>query len=421
MGHRNRRGRHYYIVVRRVRTPTYCVVRAIVIVLLVAAWGFCPHSGAAAQTPARRYEEIARAFRHAKPSPLPLLEVQDAWSVKLNAPPSAPGAMDREHIFIPLRDSLLVALHRETGFLDWIRPYQTSMPLLLGGPNLFLVGNREISALDAASGNHRWSTPLDAPLSAPLAWDSGWLFALTQKGELLAFRADDGTLIWRSSLGTTSPHAPVPGGANSVYLSLSDSRIVAVATSTGELQWERQLAGTLTPPTTARDRVFVGSTNNCFYAFDDKTGRDEWKWSNGGDVVGAAADGDVVYFASLDNIIRAVNRGNGNQRWRKSTGTRPLLPPLAFRGIVVQPGLMPAITVFTGIDGKAMGTHPVEGDLVGAPLIDPAAQPGQVALVTITREGVVDALRPTRLLYQEIAPVAVTALPGRALPRETLQ
>jgi hypothetical protein len=98
-----------------------------------------------------------------------------------------------------------------------------------------------------------------------------------------------------------------------------------------------------------------------------------------------------------------------------------VLPPQVFRGAVVLPGLMPAVTVFVALDGSVMGTHPIEGELVGAPLIDTTAPPGQVAFVTVTREGVVDASRPVSRLFREEATVPVSALPGRQLPRERLE
>ena len=136
-------------------------------------------------------------------------------------------------------------------------------------------------------------------------------------------------------------------------------------------------------------------------------------------MLGAAADGDVVYLASLDNVIRAVNRGNGNQRWLKSTGTRPVLPPRAFSGIVVLPGLMPGVTAFIGDTGAVMGTH-ASGNLMGPPLLDAAVKPFQVAIVTITREGVVEALRPTGMMFREAASVPLTVVPGRTLSRERM-
>ena len=270
------------------------------------------------------------------------------------------------------------------------------------------------------SGTDRWAVPVDGEIMAPLAWTAGSLLAVAAPGDVLALGASDGHVLWRRSLGAGTTHPAVPGGDAALYFSLADGRLIALAAATGEPLWEQRVAGTISAPAVARDRVFVGSTDNFFYAFDDDSGRPEWKWRNGGDVIGAAADGDVVYFASLDNIIRAVNRGNGNQRWKKPTGTRPVAPPRAFGGIVVLPGLMPAITVFVGQTGAVQGTQAAAGDLVGPPLIDSAPKPFRVSLVSITREGVVEALRPARLMFREALLVPLTALPGRTVARERL-
>jgi outer membrane protein assembly factor BamB len=329
--------------------------------------------------------------------------------------------MDDRRIYIPLRQELLVALDRETGLVNWTRALDTASPPVVADGIVFVVGRSAIQALDATDGTEQWAVPLEGVVTAPLVWDSGWLIAIAEPGEVMAFRAADGHLVWRRSLGAASSHPAVPGGPAALYFSLADSRVVALALETGEPLWEQKLTGTISPPVVARDRVFVGSTDNFFYAFDDDSGRLEWKWRNGGDVIGAAADGDVVYFASLDNIIRAVNRGNGNQRWKKPTGTRPVLPPRAFGGIVLLPGLMPATTVFIGETGAIMGTHAAAGNLLGAPLVDPVLKPFRVALVTITREGVVEALRPTGLMFRETALVPIPALPGRTLARERIQ
>ena len=128
-----------------------------------------------------------------------------------------------------------------------------------------------------------------------------------------------------------------------------------------------------------------------------------------------------MYFASLDNIIRAVNRDNGNQRWKKPAGTRPIAPPRAFGGVVVVAGLMPAITAFVGETGAVMGTQAAGGTLVGPPLIDPVLKPFRVSLVSVTREGVVEALRPAGLMFREAALIPLATLPGRSLIRERMQ
>jgi PQQ-like domain len=417
----------YYIVVFVSRTTRYWVSLALTTCAVIVAWGVCPQaqqpSGTSAETSskvsaAQRREAIARAWRDAKPTPVRLVGTEAAWTVTLPAPPSAPGALDDRRVYIPLRSNLLVALDRETGVLAWSRAIETASPLLAADNSLYVVAGERIHALNVLDGADRWSVPVDETITAPLASDSGSLFAIAAPGEALAFRAADGQLVWRRPLGAASSHAAAPGGDGTLYFSLADSRLVALAAATGEPRWERRLTGTISEPAVARDRVFVGSTDNFFYAFDADSGRPEWKWRNGGDVIGAAADGELVYFASLDNIIRAVNRGNGNQRWKKPTGTRPIGRPRAFGGVVVVPGLMPAITVFVGRTGEIMGTQAAAGDLVGPPLIDPAPKPFRVSLVSITREGVVEALRPAGLMFRETALVPMTGLPGRAVARE---
>jgi len=411
----------YYIVVRVARTTRCCAFSALATSTLIIASGACPEARQVAEISAeQRREAIVRMWRDATPAPAPLLGAEQAWTLTLPMAPSAAGAMDDRRVYIPLRQELLVAIGRETGLVSWTRALDTAFPPVVADGILFIAGRNAILALDATDGAEQWSVPIESAISAPLVWDSGWLIAIAEPGEVTAFRATDGHLVWRRSLGAASSHAAVPGGPAALYFSLADSRVVALALETGKPLWEQKLTGTISEPAVARDRVFVGSTDNFLYAFDDDSGRLEWRWRNGGDVIGAAADGDAVYFASLDNIIRAVNRGNGNQRWKKPTGTRPVLPPRAFGGIVLLPGLMPAITVFVGETGAVMGTHVGAGNLVGAPLVDPVLKPSRVALVTITREGVVEALRPAGMMFREAVLVPIPALPGRTLTRERL-
>ena len=408
----------YYIVVRTARTTRCCAPCAAATLGLILGSGACPEARQTAQTTAeQRREAIARMWRDSKPAPAPLLATEAAWMLTLQTVPSAGGAMDDDHIYIPLRDASLVALDRETGVIAWTQQIDTMLPPTVGAGMVFVLANGALQAFDTSDGSVRWSVPFDGAVSAPPVSEGGWLVLTTEPGDVVAFRASDGHLIWRQHVGAPSSHRAALGD-DIVCVSLNDNRLVALALESGQIVWEQKLAGTISEPAIAKDRVFVGSSDNFFYAFDQDKGTLEWKWRNGGDVIGAASDGDVVYFASLDNMIRAVNRGNGNQRWTKPTGTRPLFPPVAFGGIVVLPGLMPAITVFAGEKGAVLGSQAAAGNLVATPLIDRRLKPLHVALVLITREGVVEALRPAALMFRETALVPVQPLPGRPLLRE---
>ena len=328
--------------------------------------------------------------------------------------------MDDTRVYVPLRDGSLVALDRERGTTLWAQEIvATTAPLVRDG-SVFVATAAGISELDAATGEQRWTTPIGGTVKVPLTWASGWLVAVLELGEVVGLRAADGAIPWRRPLGATTSHTAVAGDNSALYFSLNDGRVMALALDDGRPLWETKLPGTLSEPTSAPNRVFVGSTDNFFYALDAEDGRLEWKWRGGGDVIGAAADDELVYFASLDNIVRAVNIGNGNQRWRKETATRPVLPPHAFGGIVVVPGLAPAITVFVGDTGGIQGTYAVEGTLFGPPLLDRSPKPFRVTFVTVTREGVIEGLRSKGLMFREPAVAPLLYLPGRPLTRERL-
>jgi outer membrane protein assembly factor BamB len=382
--------------------------------------GACPEARQADVSAERRRETILRSWRDKTPEAAPLLPADAAWTRALPAAAAAAGAMDDQRVFVPLRDTTFVALNRETGATVWTRAIQAVTGPTVGDGQVYVATAEAVHSLDSGSGQDRWSTALASVVTAPLVLDTGWLIAMTRSGDVVAFRAADGAIMWRRSVGAGSAHPVVSSGDGALYVSLSDSRLVALVLDTGEIAWEQRLTGTISEPASARDRVFVGSTDNFLYAFH-RNGQFEWKWRNGGDVIGVATEGDVVYVASLDNIIRAVNRGNGNQRWKKSTVTRPTFPPLTIGGTVVLTGNKPAVTTFVGATGEAQGTLAAGGEPIGPPLIDTELKPFRVALVTITRDGLVEALRPRGMTFRETAPAPLRALPGRTLARDRLQ
>lgn len=383
------------------------------------ALGACPEARQTAVAIEQRRQAILKEWRERKPPGIPLLPADAAWTRTLPAPPSAAGVMDDLRVYVPLRDASFAALTRETGTTEWTQPLQVVAAPAADNQRVYLATADSIRALDATSGRELWSTAIATAVTAPLTLDSEWLLAAVEPGEILALRRSDGTITWRRPVGARTLFPAASSGDGALYLSLSDNRVVALELATGELLWEQRLPGVISEPAAARDRVFVGSTDNVLYAFQ-RNGTLAWKWRNGGDVIGVAVDNDAVYIASLDNIIRAVNRGNGNQRWRRSTVTRPTFPPRAYGGTLVLAGVKPAVTSFVGSTGADQGTFAAGGELVGPPLVDAAPRPFQVGLVTITREGVVEALRPRGLVFRDTPLVPLRALPGRMLARDRM-
>jgi outer membrane protein assembly factor BamB len=357
-------------------------------------------------------------LKRLKPFPTPLFPVEPAWQVMLDAPPTAPGAIAGERLYIPIATGELLALERETGLLVWTVPIKTIRAPLVAGDLIVVATEDGVLALDSETGDERWAVALSPASAAPIL-ARGLVVIPTNDGQAVAVNAATGSVIWRQPLGgvTSHPAAVVPNGPIAFSL---EARVVALQHDTGEQLWTRALPATLAAPAAARDIVLVGSTSNDLFALSATSGRDTWKWRVGGDVIGAATDGDVVYFVSLDNILRAVNRGNGNQRWKEVIPTRPAEPPIAFGGIVVLAGVAPRVDAFDGKTGTMQGTYAAPADLEGFPLIDRPLRPYQVGLITVSRNGQVTALRPVEMMMRDPLPVALTALPGRRVERERL-
>jgi outer membrane protein assembly factor BamB len=258
------------------------------------------------------------------------------------------------------------------------------------------------------------------PAMAPMAASGDILVVLMAPDDVLAFRRTDGAMLWRTSMGGTAGAYTMAVDASAVYLTAPGGRVAALDVADGHKLWERALPGMLAQVAIARERVLVGSTDNFLYALDAESGKLQWRFRSGADVIGAAATDAAIYYASLDNILRALHRGNGNQRWMTSTPARPILPPRVVRNEVVVIGQMPTLATFDTRTGMPVNTYAAPGDieLAGAPLIDPVLRPFEVAVVIVTRDGRVLALRPESMAFAEVPPVPLAALPGRPLLRE---
>jgi len=368
--------------------------------------GACPQALAGQQNTVRN-----------KPLPAPLLPAEDAWSVALPSPPSAQGALDEMRVYIPLQSGQIVALNRETGKVEWSVELASSWAPIVSDNVLYAAGANEFQTLETMSGKQIWRTPLDAELIAAPATEGDHVFLLTKTNQLLALDKSNGSEVWRHTIESALNSPAMVASSEGVFL-VSGDRLSHYAAHDGHLEWERQLAGVLSRPAAAGDRVFVGSTDNNFYALDASSGRLAYRFSTGGDVVGAAVSNDFVYVASLDNLLRALRRGSGNQVWKGNLTTRTIAPPLTFGGIVLVTGHDPILTTFDAMTGAPIAMFSVAADPQGVPLVDTTPEPFRVAIVVVTRDARAIGLRPTGMMFRELPLTPIQTLPGKPLSRE---
>lgn len=356
----------------------------------------------------------------------PLLPAEQAWLVTLPARPLAAGAMDGERVYIPLgpreADGVpqpgteqIVALDRHTGERRWSRDLRVPFPPASGEGRLFVTAPDGIHALDPRTGDDLWHSSTTGRVLAAPAVSGEMLLVVTDTEGLVALRARDGAVAWQHALGGVTDSAALTVAGEAVYLSLGGGRVLRASAHDGSPIWERTLPGSLGPPALARDHLLVGSTDNHLYALDVDDGGFEWRYPAGGDVLGAAAGGDDVFFVALDNVLRALRRGSGNQRWKVLLDTRASAPPRVVEDVVLVPGLSPALAAFDRRTGAPIGMYSAPSDLIGPALVDADLRPFQVAIVAITGDGRVAALRPVQMMFREPPAAPISELPGRRI------
>jgi outer membrane protein assembly factor BamB len=330
------------------------------------------------------------------------------WVATFDGSPAAMPAFDERSAFVALRGGPLVAIDLDRGTQRWRVDLIVDFTPAVGKGRVFVAADSAIVALDAASGKTIWRTPLADALGAPLYWDTGWLIASTKGGELAAFRAEDGEIVWRKTLG-------VPVGANPVaaldglYLGLADGRVICLDLATGNPRWEYKLDGRITGMAALDDQLIAGTTTNQLVSIGLARGNYLQRWRVGADPVGApTGDSRHIYFVALDNVLRAVDRRNGNLRWMRTLTSRPSGAPLLVDNVVLIPFVSAALSAFGAIDGKPLFDLAAAGELAGPPHLRTGGPLTGARLVTISREGHLQGFAQSI----EAAPAPIVALPG---------
>jgi len=334
-------------------------------------------------------------------APSTLLPLEELWATELEASPVTAPVYDAGQVFVALLDGRLTAVNLDDGTVVWetmrARVRQLTVGELdpsvegLGGKLLYVANRDELQGLEKSTGRVRWSKRLDAPLSAPLVWNNGWLIAALDTQTLLGLRAETGETLWSQTMGG-GIHVSPAMALDRMYVSLDTGDVVALSLMTGATMWERHLGGT-PDQILPLDDLFVGATDNFFYRLSRVDGAIKWRKGTGGDIVGLpAVDERRVYFCSLDNMLYALSRSSGVEQWREPLAARPTAGPSHTGDLLMLGGRSQDIRFFDPAEGVPFGGVAAPSELFSPPLHVSASAAGPL-LVTITGDGLLRALR----------------------------
>jgi outer membrane protein assembly factor BamB len=151
------------------------------------------------------------------------------------------------------------------------------------GPNIYAASHDgHVLALDAATGNPRWRTELELPLSAGPGLGENLVVVGSTDGALAALSADDGAVRWQRNLNAEILARPLIAGAR-VFVRTVDGNVRALDSGSGNDLWNVQremprlsLRGNSTP-VIAGNRLIVAFDDGKVAALDLQTGDQQWE------------------------------------------------------------------------------------------------------------------------------------------------
>jgi outer membrane protein assembly factor BamB len=272
----------------------------------------------------------------APPAPAPL------WRFALGAGTWAPPLVDEGIIYVGGGDGRFHAVNAADGTAVWTWP--GTVPIdgcaaLDSGAVYFLDTRFNLIALDRRTGALRWRVPLhneflagrsapDNPTfnhraATPLV-QPGVIYAGSSDGGVYAIEAARGGKLWRHDAG-----APVYSGiglrdADTLMFGTMDGSVVLLDRRTrAEVLRVRTGGGVVTTPVIANGRLIVGSRDYQLYAFNLGDGSVAWRfsyWFSWVESTPALRDG-LLYVGGSDYArVTVIDPATGRARWGTIVG-----------------------------------------------------------------------------------------------------
>ena len=267
----------------------------------------------------------------------------------------------------------------------------------------------------------RWRYQSDVTLNLTPAFDNERIYLPLAGGAIVALKAKDGQLFWRTEIGGELSASPVadesaiyvasetvgqpnaPAGAlralgreggvtqwmtplvrplrgaltisnGKIFAGGSDGRAYAFDKRTGGVLWSIPFASPFNgQPVNKAGKVYFGSEDGTLLALEETTGRVLWRYRTKGAVRGPVAVADnSVFFGSGDGYVYSVSADKGRLKWRKRTGAGVEAVVLVRDAVLA--ASLDNFAYFLDLDGSMLWKKQLPGRISAQPLtLDGAA------------------------------------------------
>jgi outer membrane protein assembly factor BamB len=265
-------------------------------------------------------------------------------------------AYDNGRIYATNGLGYVSALSEQTGGILWkVHPGGPlrGAPTIANGALYVISQDNQIYSLDETNGSTNWSQPAALEVaglfgSASPAVGQGTVVAGFSSGELNAYRYENGRQVWSDTLQRTSIRTSVsslsdvdadPVIDNGQVIAVGGGgRMVGMELTTGQRQWELNIAG-IDTPWVAGDWAFVVTDDAKLLCVNRQSGKIRWinqlpqfrkpKSKSGEiDYVGPILAGNRLIVAGSNGVLVNVDAVTGSFQSQTSVGAGVSVPPI---------------------------------------------------------------------------------------------
>ncbi|MFP4218459.1 MAG: PQQ-binding-like beta-propeller repeat protein [Salinarchaeum sp.] len=186
---------------------------------------------------------------------------------------------------------------------------------VVGDDRVYVTTRRSLVALDAHTGQRRWSRSLSVPAAAPPVLVGGTVRVVDTTGTIHSFTAVTGAGNHSVRFGPTPP-SYVTTSDDAVYL-LTNETLRAVSVHDLTVRWERPVTASSLSIGSDTDVLVAASANGTIRGVDTQTGADQWTVSLPSPIVTPpAVRTDRVGVLTADGRVHALDADDGTTRWQ---------------------------------------------------------------------------------------------------------
>lgn len=245
-------------------------------------------------------------------------------------------------------------------------------PAIVGGVVYLASFDKQVYAIDLATGNEKWKSEKFGPFKASPAIRGTRLYIGDLDGHFYCLDIADGKKVWQFDTDGEI-HAGANFHGDNILVGSHDSSLYCLDPN-GKKLWSLQTDGPVNgSPSVIGDLTFVAGCDSILHVVDAKTGKDLGTIDLGGQAGATAAVlGDFAYVGTMSNQVVAINWKDKSKTWEFEAPKRqqPFYSSAAIaNGIVVSCSRDKKVYALDAKTGKELWNFATEGQVDASPVI----------------------------------------------------